>query len=161
MAIIVEDGTGKSDSQSYISVIELKAYWETRGTTLTQADAVLETWLIQSAIYIDYNYSFYGSIMDEDQALQFPRTTFYDCRGREVAEGTIPQQLKDAQAQLAYSSQGKDLSTTISTGLKAKSVGSVHIEYAGDSSQAKKVYQAANQLMKCISMTSGSFITRC
>lgn len=74
MALVVEDGTGRSDAQSYIDVTYLDGYALLRGEDLTQyTDAQKE-----AAIYICANdfmdalHTFAGTVINNDQGLSLP-----------------------------------------------------------------------------------------
>ena len=77
MTIVVEDGTGLANANSYASVIFADGYFAGRGNTqwssLILADK--ETSLIKATDYIDLWFSdrFKGCMKTEGQALAFPR----------------------------------------------------------------------------------------
>lgn len=74
--MIVEDGTGLTNSVSYCSVAFANAYFTERGIiTWTGSDAVKEFALIKATDYIELVYSqrFKGTKLTETQALSFPR----------------------------------------------------------------------------------------
>ena len=99
--IVVEDGTGKTDSNSYISEAELTTYATDRGITLSGTAAVL---IIQAMDYIEaQNYK--GYKLTDEQALQWPRgNVFID--GYAVDTDEIPVLLKDAQAEVCIGIDG-------------------------------------------------------
>ena len=160
MAFIIEDGTGKADSNSYVSVDEFKSYWTDRGTTFTEADSVIQTWLILGTQYLDNNYNFHCNILVDTQALKFPRTPFYKCNGVYVPEGTIPAEVKKAVYLLANYSQGNDLDEIVSGGISSKSVGSVSVSYRSSSSEIKKIYTSVNKALSCIVLQAGYGVSR-
>lgn len=74
MALIVEDGSGKLDSESYISVADCTTYCTAHGLTAwTGTDAAKETALRNATQYIDSMYSFRYEKTYVKQALEFPR----------------------------------------------------------------------------------------
>lgn len=110
MALIVEDGTGKTDANSYATLQEAQDYFADRGEVVTIADADL----ILGTEFLDTTYGsvYRGNIMTQEQALLFPRTTFVDSTGRKVEAGTIPTSLKTSLYQAAkLSSEGVSLIT--------------------------------------------------
>ena len=71
---IQEDGTSKTDSTSYASIVQFKQYWENRGTDYSAlTDVVIQGRLNASTEYIDLQYNFFGYKSDEDQSLEWPR----------------------------------------------------------------------------------------
>lgn len=76
MAFVVEDGTGKSDANSYASVAQADAYFFDRmitgwsGTTTEK-----QAYLIKATDYIDTRFGrkFISSKSSETQSLEFPR----------------------------------------------------------------------------------------
>lgn len=110
MALEIEDGTGKADSNSYVSVAEARAYATARGITLPADDLAVESLLIQSMDYLEAQRRLYqgektwpvGTVAHPAaQALQWPRTgVLVDCR-YELADDVIPGELKRAQMQAA------------------------------------------------------------
>ncbi len=53
MALEVEDGTGKADANSYVSVAEYRAYAQARGVSLPVDDAQVEAQLTQAMDYVE------------------------------------------------------------------------------------------------------------
>jgi hypothetical protein len=74
MAIIVEDGTGKTDSNAYITESELSNYAALRSIDLAAYDvAAREAAIIVCSVdFIDVNYNFKGDLIDDDQAMSLP-----------------------------------------------------------------------------------------
>jgi hypothetical protein len=106
MAFVVEDGTGLTNSNSYLSVADADA--------LLEQDPNRESWKSWSAqqreiclrfatSYLDTKYRWYGNVYNPSapQALQWPRTINYDDKGVEIPAGTIPAQLKRAAVFIA------------------------------------------------------------
>jgi len=102
-SIVVEDGTGKTDSNSYISEADLTTYATDRGVTLSGDTAVL---LIHGMDYIE-SQEFQGDKYSEAQALQWPRAGVV-LYGYDVDADHIPQLLKDALCEVAISIDGGD-----------------------------------------------------
>jgi len=101
MAIIAEDGTGKTNSNSYVSEAELTTYASDRGVTITGTNAVL---LIQAMDYVEQQ-NFKGTKNTDAQALQWPRYNVY-IDTYYIESDSIPQLLKEAQMELALSIDG-------------------------------------------------------
>jgi hypothetical protein len=118
--LIVEDGTGKDDSNSYSDLAGVTAYVNLR------QDVNLLPWLganesnrVAAAIiatqFLDLRWRYEGSIAnpgdDEEvrQRLQWPRSGVYDDRGVEVEDDEIPELLAEAFAE--YSARALDPTT--------------------------------------------------
>lgn len=79
MTFTVEDGTGLSSSNSYLSVADADAYFDLRDRSeWTGTNDEKETALIKATDYIDnrWGHLMLGSVLKTDQALEFPRTGF-------------------------------------------------------------------------------------
>lgn len=103
MSLVVEDGTGLSYSESYISVAEADTLLianrgEAEWLALTQG--AKEDALRAATEFLDIRYRWYGQTKFAEQALQWPRTKVYNSKGR-IFEGTVPKEVKKATADLA------------------------------------------------------------
>lgn len=136
MALEVEDGTGMIDSQSYVSVAELKAYATARLIVLPSLDSkAIEAALLKAMDYLESKVCFKGEIVLDAQALSWPRK-YVIIDNKEFAIDAIPKKLKLAQILLAIESMnGVDLMPTLSAQdyvIKEK-VGPLETEYADPS----------------------------
>lgn len=112
--LVVEDGTGLVNANSYIDVAYADSYFTNKGDlvwdTYTLADK--ETYVFNAATAVDAKWgsAYRGTMWTSDQAMLFPRTTFIDGNGRKVAAQTIPKELKDTQCEMAFTEgAGTDL----------------------------------------------------
>jgi hypothetical protein len=103
MTLIVEDGTGVANANSYIDLTFLTAFASARGLTIPTVDATKEQYAILAMDYIE-SVRFCGSKVDSSQSLQWPRTGV-SIDGVDFAEDEIPLRLKDAQCQLVVALQ--------------------------------------------------------
>ena len=75
MAFVVEDGTGKSDANSYSTVADFRAYCADRAIDVTaDTDEAIQGNLVDGTDYVDLSYTFIGEATTDTQNLQFPRT---------------------------------------------------------------------------------------
>lgn len=123
--IVVEDGTGKTDANSYVSEAALSTYATDRGVTLSGTASVL---LIHAMDYIEQQ-PFQGQKLTDAQALQWPRA-WVVIDGYAVNSDTIPQLLKDCVCEAAIAIDGgnnplgnEDRAT------KMERVGDIAVEY--------------------------------
>ncbi|SAI43017.1 Uncharacterised protein [Bordetella trematum] len=122
--LIVEDGTGKPDAESYASVAQCQAYAAGHGLDFSGDDSVLEAALRNAALYLDGEYTFKGSRLTGAQALEWPRT---------AAQG-VPREVVNACCELAVRAKLRPLwrdvsSTTIGAAVE-KTVGPITTKYA-------------------------------
>ena len=74
MSLIVEDGTGLSAAESYVSVVDAGTCCTAHGLSAwTGTDAVKEVALRNATQYIDTTYNFRSAKSYQYQALEFPR----------------------------------------------------------------------------------------
>ena len=94
--MIVENGTGLPNADSYVSVEFADSYFSARGVSawvaLTQTQK--EQALIKGTDFIDSIYQWYGKKATTEQSLRFPRVNLRDYEGQEVTG--VPNCLKQA-----------------------------------------------------------------
>lgn len=104
MAFVVEDGTGKSDANSYASVAEADSYVSLRGVTgwadLTTAEK--QSALVKAADYLEATYrsGWQGRRVKSTQALSWPRLDVV-VDDYPVASDTVPSPVKTAAIEMA------------------------------------------------------------
>ncbi len=111
MALTIEDGTVIANADSFVTLVEARAYGVSRGFTLSAVDATLEGQLRNAADYLGTLESrFKGSRLSVEQALVWPREFVY-VYGFQVPldSDEIPTAIKNAQIQLAYDFSQSDL----------------------------------------------------
>lgn len=103
MALVVEDGTGLANANSYLSVADFKTYHTDRANSWgTATDPAISGALIRATDYIDrlYGSTFVGEReFPDDQALFWPRINGSYPDGRDIP--TIPPELESATAEYA------------------------------------------------------------
>ena len=135
--IVIEDGSGLSNSNSYATEAELTAYADDRGQTTSSAEADL---LIIAMDYIEQQ-PFKGTKNTKDQALQWPRYGAY-IDGFPIDTDEIPQLLKDAQMEAALAvDAGNNPSGTVDRSTKREKLGDMEIEYT-DGSRSEEFNRA-------------------
>lgn len=155
--IVQEDGTGKANSNSYLTEAELTTYATDRGLTLTGTAAVL---LIQSMDYVELQ-PFRGYKASDAQALQWPRMNAYK-DGYYIASDTIPEILKAAQAEVALTiDAGYNPLATRDRAVKREGVagGAVDVEYMDNAEPAAWI-TAAEAKLKTLSPGYGLRVSR-
>lgn len=132
MALTVEDGTGLSAADSYISLADFKAYCDDRGYDYSAfSDTVIEQKLRLAADYIDGNYRFKGTRESASQALEFPRDGLTDWSGLTITG--LPVKVTHAASEAAFAALGgEDLTPNLDRGgmIKSESVGPISTTFA-------------------------------
>lgn len=110
--MIVENGTGLPNANSYVSVEFADDYFSARGVTEWTAFAttVKEQLLIKATDFIDNVFQWNGKKQFDTQALRFPRVDIRDYEGAEMSG--IPTCLKQAVCDAALISNGGELFQT-------------------------------------------------
>jgi hypothetical protein len=142
---VVEDGTGLETATSYVEIAEFKQYFENKGKSFTEADAVIQAWLNDASNYADCNNQWSGVVASEDQGLEIPRTLWYNNRGFDLSE-TVPTALKNGVSELAYARAGGSATASVYDGdVKRKSIGPLTVELRSSSEiTGKASYPAAD-----------------
>lgn len=137
MALIVEDGSGKIDADSYVSVADCAAYAAAHGLTFAGDEPAKEARLRRATQYIDAQYAFKGEEQTDTQALAWPRT---------VANG-VPREIVAACCELACKSgdlwQDVDAAPVIE-----KTIGPITKKYATPANGGQKRFAGVDALIK-------------
>lgn len=110
MALVIEDGTNVAGANSFVTVVELRAFAEPRGITVPAADVDAEVLLIKATDYLNsIEAQFQGRryYYSNGQPLCFPRDGVY-IFDRYIGN-EIPTDLKNGQCQLAIDAESNNL----------------------------------------------------
>lgn len=131
MTIVVEDGTAKTDAESYISVTDADSYHSVRGNTAWAAltTAAKEAALRKATDYMDATYSWAGDRATSTQALGWPRSDVV-ADGVAIASDELPAALVRACAELALRASSSDLAPDVPRVKSREKVGPIEVEYA-------------------------------
>jgi hypothetical protein len=114
---IVEDGNGLSTATSYITVAELKQYWDNVGYDYSELSTnELQQKINKATSIIDseYLHQWPGYRSTDTQTLEWPRYAAYYVDGYAIAETIIPVELKNAVSEMVYAmANGATLQPTI------------------------------------------------
>lgn len=127
LVLIVEDGTGLTNANSYASVAEADAYHEAH--LYADAWVEMETWrkeaaLAQATRALDTYVEWRGARWSENQALRWPRAGVRDRDGYFIDDNSIPVWLKQATAEFARLLREKNREADPDTlGISALTVG--------------------------------------
>lgn len=103
MALIVEDGTGLSTAEAFISVADADTYHAARGNPVAWSGASVSTkeaCLRAGATYLG-RIKWKGTRRLEAQALAWPRYSVVDGDGFSLSSTAVPERIRRANAELA------------------------------------------------------------
>lgn len=160
--MIVENGTGLTNANSFVSVDYADDYFSARNVTqwASLTDHEKEVLLIKATDYVNASYKFRGKKSTQAQALSFPRINCIDNDGYKV-EG-VPNNLKDAVCEASILLNGGE-----ELFQKAESNGAVTSEHIGsisftyDTSKKEKnvsLYDSLNTRLKGLIIGSSNRI---
>ncbi|MFA5424619.1 MAG: DnaT-like ssDNA-binding protein [Phycisphaerae bacterium] len=151
MSLIVEDGTGLSTAESYISVADAGTYHSNRGNAAWAAlasDTVREQCLRKATDYMvgTYRDRWQGLRTDADvQALCWPRYGVV-IEGVSIDDNVIPEPVKRACCELALKAATAELSPDLTQGVLSEQVGSIAVTYDKSSPQNVR-YKAVDAIL--------------
>lgn len=162
MAITVEDGTGLTTADSFISVSDADAYHTARGNTgWTGTDTVKGQALVRATSYLEQKYGlkWAGYRKTSTQALSWPRQ-FVPIPNLLIPEyltdSTIPVEVKNACAILALKALTAELITDEERAVISESVsGAVSVTYSEFASQQKVYPEISLTLNRYLGASSG------
>lgn len=148
MALVVEDGTGLSNADSYCSVADADARHTALGNAAWNGtDAAKEAALRRATEYLEgaHRQTWKGTKLLRDQALSWPR---YGATvdGWDVSSTIVPAQIRNATADLALRALSDDLAPDLERAVIRERVGPLETEYSASSPQAKRYRAVAAML---------------
>ncbi len=132
-ALIIEDGSVVDGANSYVSVSDADAYHATRITPwavawLALSESDKEACLIDAARRMDA-LRWRGIRRRQGDGLAHPRDGMHDCSGNIIASDTIPQGVKELQAECAAWLKYKGAPELHDANISSRSVGPLSITY--------------------------------
>jgi len=142
--LVVEDGTGLSTSNSYLTATEAEAILCVNPTAYTTWSALnatqKDTFLVWASRYLDSYFDWEGHKTVKDSALRWPRCGAKDRDGLYISDSEIPDQLKQAVAEISVFLVNSDAaasggqSSNLPEGIKRVKADVVEIEFFEDGS---------------------------
>lgn len=168
MALVVEDGSAKSDAESYVSVNEADAYFAKYGNTTWAGaqNAAKEIALRKATDYMvsTFRGSWAGMRTVAQQALDWPRA-YVVVDEFDIANNVVPREVKAACCELAIVALTSALMpTTAGRTKKRVKVGPLEVEYDGDGSGLTAYVAAVQRLEPFLTAGSGGMsmkVVRC
>lgn len=151
MAFIVEDGSGKPDSNSYVDLDYAHTYFRDRGQSVVWECLSAEEKqgvLIRATDYIEAEYTWEGCATDLDQSLGWPRIDAYDHNRNFIDSDGIPARLKEAVCVLALELANRvNINAPVDRVTKREKAGPVEVEYM-DGAASRRVYPQVDGLLR-------------
>lgn len=162
---IVEDGSGKSNANALITVVEADQIMENYSSSADwhglpgtpseeEKQAAKENAIREATRFMNVHYSWKGWRTYLGQSLQWPRAWNYDDEGNYVDANTIPEKVKEACGYLALKvAGGQNLLEDLENSQKVKRTKDVigplteEIEYAGTGEEPGVDWQVADKLV--------------
>lgn len=143
--LIIENGEGLSNAESYIDLAYLTDYANKRNIDIT---GITEANIIKAMDYFESAYLFKGTKLKETQALAFPRYI-----NNEVV---YPVRIKNAVCELAIKSKSNELLADTERVTKMEKVGDIEVQYDTNYSQDVSYNFVINLILPYLSNTSFS-----
>lgn len=151
MSLIVEDGTGVSGADSYITLEYAASYHSALGNAAWAAatSEQQEVALRRAAQYLDFNYYWRGVKTAQTNAREWPRYDCLDKDGYAIASNVIPTEIKNAQAELGLRALAGDLLADVSGGSSVirEKVDAIEVEYEKGQSR-QSAYTIVERLLR-------------
>ncbi len=149
--LVVEDGTGITNANAYLSVAEADSYFQARNNPSWNARNTpdKEKAILYATAFLDGVFYWLGHIKKNEQALGWPRILVYDKEHRPIDTGSVPQKVKDATCELALEALDKPLSPSLARGgdVKRQKVASLEIEYF-ERAGSERTFPVVRQILK-------------
>jgi hypothetical protein len=132
MTLIVENGEGLADAESYISAEDASAYHEARGNTTwaTMTEQEQEEALRRATDYMEQTYrqNWKGVRVYTMQALSWPRN-YVEFEDTYYPNDEVPVEVQRASAQLACKPAAGELAEDLGPSVKREKVDVLEVEY--------------------------------
>jgi len=164
MTLIVEDGTGKSNANSFVSVADASAYHTARGNSAWAAlasDTIREQALIRATDYMEqaYRNRWAGYRVTSTQSLSWPRSWVpmedVDYISTYYPNDEVPTLVANACAELALKASTATLLEDQEQLVTSETVGPLSVEYDKYSGQAKR-YASVDAMLAVMFVNGGS-----
>lgn len=136
VTLIVEDGTGKSDANTLLSLVDAKAYWDGRGVSYEDyTDDQLNAAIVRASAFLTSAYQWQGiKVNQRAQTMPFPRTGVFDREGWNVLQNEIPREVKAACCEIAIVEAATpgtmNPNVVLAEKITSEQVGQIRVEYA-------------------------------
>jgi hypothetical protein len=141
--LIVEDGSGMTNADAFISVAYADEYHSAMGNATWTGDVALKEAAIRRATaFLSSSYQWQGyKRQGRPQALAWPRVSVVDCEGWGVAFDAVPIEIQKATAEIALRelvTPGAMNPDFLASGqVKREKVGQIEVEYLNANTSAQ------------------------
>jgi hypothetical protein len=155
VTIIVEDGTGVTGAEAYISVSDADAYFVARSNTAWAAldTPTKESCLRKGCDYLEGIYKWKGMRATSTQTLSWPRQCVV-VDGVSVSSDAVPVAVSRANAELALRASAGELAADESTQVTRETVGPITVEYQAGARQNPR-YVSIDAMLAAYTMGGG------
>ena len=170
MTLTVEDGTAKTDAESFISVADADTYFTNRGNATWAAltTAQKEQALRKATDYMEamYRARWKGYVKTATQALAWPRSFVYlepfvvgavGAYPYLVSDTTVPDIVKHACAELAVKASAAELAPDLEVAVTREKIDVIEVEYDVNALPYKQ-YRLVDRLLSRYLVGSGASI---
>lgn len=149
MALVIEDGTGVTGANSYVTATQWDAWATARGITHSHSDAQIEKYILRAMDYFE-NQNFIGKKATDEQELQWPRANVV-IDSYAVSAETIPDEVKKAVYELVKTESDSDsLLSPLERQTTREKIGALEVNYKGSASMRKQTPAVTNAMKKII-----------
>jgi len=115
-----------------------------------------EIYLRRAGVYLNTRYEFQGYKVERNQAMQFPRTGVV-CDGFSIPSDEIPDNLKNAQMELALKAASEPLFADVAgnANVRREKVDVLETEFFSPPTAQKKYY-SVNRMIECLTNGLGN-----
>jgi hypothetical protein len=151
LSLIVEDGTARSDSESFISLADATTRHGNTGNAAWAAvatDALREQALRRATQYMEqaYRARWLGMRVSADQALSWPRAVLEPIDDWWIESNVVPPEVANACADLALKALAGELNADLTRGVVRKKIGPLETEFDPYSPQSVR-YRAIDMAL--------------
>ncbi|WP_341928797.1 DnaT-like ssDNA-binding protein [Methyloversatilis discipulorum] len=158
MALIVEDGTGRPDADSYVPVAFADQYLAAMGASAWAAASVpaREVALRKATAYVEAAYMWRGERSSGGQALSWPRAGV--CRdGVVVASNAVPVQVQRAVCELAAKALTVDLMPDVAPEVVTEeTVGPISTSYGQARNGGLTRFSLVDSMLRGLTLAGGA-----
>lgn len=161
MALVVEDGTGMANADSYVSLADAESYFAAMPPSVTTAwtslatDAEKENLLRYATRVLDQKARFKGARTVKTSSLRWPRTGAIDCDGVLVGSNVLPRPIVSAVCEIALwcAAPGQGPNTVSSKqGIESITADVVSVTFRADydATSVQALPRGLNQILLCL-----------
>lgn len=160
--LTVEDGSGLSGAEAYVSVADTDAWLGARGYTLwaTITETEKEQAVRRAADHLEQAYGrrWRGDVVSDAQALSWPRTGVV-VNGYEIPSDVVPPVLVSANCLLAFKAASGELLEDTTRAVSRETIGPITTEYERGSAQGTR-YRAIDAMLAPLLKAKGISLVR-